>query len=394
MSHHGAVLGCGVLLLVVAGQASAPSSSSGGAPLPCLGETTTADILNYRNLSGAAALITGGASGLGNAAALALCMHGADVILADDGWNATAGEAAANEMNAIARNVPGAGSATFMPLDLSKFASVRALAARVLESELGGRLSIVINNAAGGSTSGTTPDGFNEKFEIDYLGPFLLTELLLPALRRSAAAHARGDGPTRAVVVNVASDVHLHACETAGWEPGCFGSAKYLPLPSLPPAQVTVHYPDSNYTDTESNSLYGACKLLQIQHAAELAKRESAAAASAAEQVWALSVHPGSCGSCCGTTGSAGWHNMSRQTWDKICDVTYRQMPPYPCPFSAAQGAAVYLYAALDAPVSGVYHSRVTGCGPSPVNENGFTPSLRAELYDQSRRWLNLSVYS
>ena len=72
--------------------------------------------------------------------------------------------------------------------------------------------------------------------------------------------------------------------------------------------------------------------------------------------------------------------------------MTYRQMPPYPCPFSAAQGAAVYLYAALDAPVSGVYHSRVTGCGPSPVNENGFTPSLRAELYDQSRRWLNLSV--
>ena len=46
----------------------------------------------------------------------------------------------------------------------------------------------------------------------------------------------------------------------------------------------------------------------------------------------------------------------------------------------------------VDAPVSGVYHSRVTGCGPSPVNENGFTPSLRAELYDQSRRWLNLSA--
>ena len=57
-----------------------------------------------------------------------------------------------------------------------------------------------------------TLDGFNERFQVDYLGPFLLTELLLPALRRSAALHARGDGPTRAAVVNVASDVHLHAC--------------------------------------------------------------------------------------------------------------------------------------------------------------------------------------
>ena len=45
-----AVLSCGVLLLAAAGQASAPSTSSasGAAPLPCLGETTTADILNYR----------------------------------------------------------------------------------------------------------------------------------------------------------------------------------------------------------------------------------------------------------------------------------------------------------------------------------------------------------
>eukprot|EP01046_Picozoa_sp_COSAG06_P100284 COSAG06_NODE_46404_length_347_cov_0.822581_1_plen_92_part_01 len=77
-----AVLSCGVLLMAAASQASAPSAAPSSAPLPCLGETTTADILNYRNLSGAAALITGGASGLGNAAALALCMHGADVILA------------------------------------------------------------------------------------------------------------------------------------------------------------------------------------------------------------------------------------------------------------------------------------------------------------------------
>ena len=78
-----AVLRCGVLLLVVAGQASAPSAAPSSAPLPCLGETTTAAILNYRNLSGAAALITGGASGLGNAAALALLSGRAPTLQAD-----------------------------------------------------------------------------------------------------------------------------------------------------------------------------------------------------------------------------------------------------------------------------------------------------------------------
>ena len=361
------------------------------AALPCGGTTTTTDVLHGRNLSGVGALVTGGASGLGYATALALVKAGCEVIIADDGWNVTAGELAAREINSASGTGGKGGSAQFMPLDLSSFTSVRSLASEVVRSKMGDKLLIVVNNAAGGSTSLDTPDGFNERFTIDYLGPFLLTELLLPTLRKnaraaaSAAATARkmrrgvGDGAlleavarpaARAVVVNVASDVHLHACETAGWTPECFATTKYLPLPSLPPTNVTVHYPASHYTDIETNSLYGACKLLQIQHAAELAKREAAAAASPAEQVWAFSVHPGSCGSCCseptpGGGGSAGakpqgWHNMSRSTWDHICDVTYKQQAPYPCPFSAAQGAAVYLYAALDAPISGVYHSRVT----------------------------------
>eukprot|EP01052_Picozoa_sp_SAG31_P006926 SAG31_NODE_325_length_17671_cov_9.902743_7_plen_252_part_00 len=90
-------------------------------------------------------------------------------------------------------------------------------------------LQFLINDAAGGKSGGPkTADGFQQNFEIDYLAPFLLTELLLPSLRRSAR-----DG-MRAVVVNVASDVHLHACELAGWCEGydcpCFNSSAHIPF--------------------------------------------------------------------------------------------------------------------------------------------------------------------
>ena len=132
-------------------------------------------------------------------------------------------------------------------------------------------------------------------------------------------------------------------------------------------------------------SLYGAAKLLQIQHATEFARREAARGSG----VVAFSVHPGSCGTCCGATG---WHAFGRATWDNICNVTYPQRPPNPCPFSAAEGAAVYVSAWLAAPASGGYYSRVTGCGPSHVEAHGFTPALRAALYDNSLKWANVSV--
>eukprot|EP01052_Picozoa_sp_SAG31_P006925 SAG31_NODE_325_length_17671_cov_9.902743_6_plen_141_part_00 len=136
-------------------------------------------------------------------------------------------------------------------------------------------------------------------------------------------------------------------------------------------------------------TLYGAAKLLQIQHAAELARREQAASSG----VLAYSVHPGSCGSL----DPQGWHG--NLPWSSICNGTYVQdLPaegfPNPCPFSAAQGAAVYAYAALLAPraASGTYHSRVRGCGPSLVLQQGFNTTLSSQLYDKSVLWTHTSI--
>jgi NAD(P)-dependent dehydrogenase (short-subunit alcohol dehydrogenase family) len=96
---------------------------------------------------------------------------------------------------------------------LSSLAVVRTFARQLLV-EVNGKVNILINDAAGpGATNDRTADGFNLEFEIDYLGPFLLTELLLPALRATAKAT---NTPSR--VINIASDVHIHACEVAGWK--------------------------------------------------------------------------------------------------------------------------------------------------------------------------------
>eukprot|EP00971_Amphidinium_carterae_P160409 3179936-Amphidinium_carterae.1 len=74
-----------------------------------------------------------------------------------------------------------------MPLDLSSLASVRAFA-KNFTANFGSRLHLLINNAGIAGPSAMSSDGYELVFEVDYLGHFLLTELLLPALRESAPA--------------------------------------------------------------------------------------------------------------------------------------------------------------------------------------------------------------
>ena len=40
---------------------------------------------------------------------------------------------------------------------------------------------------------------------------------------------------------------------------------------------------------------------------------------------------------------------------------------------------------------NGAYLSRVTGCGPSTVNPNGFDATARALLYERSLQWANVT---
>jgi dehydrogenase/reductase SDR family protein 13 len=85
------------------------------------------------------------------------------------------------------------------PLDLGDLSSVQACASAFLST--GVPLHVLINNAGLAGQRGITVSGFELAFGTNYLGPFLLTSLLLDRLRAS--------GPAR--IVNVASGAHHSA---------------------------------------------------------------------------------------------------------------------------------------------------------------------------------------
>lgn len=142
-------------------------------------------------LSGKTCLITGANSGIGRETALGLAGMKANVVMVCR--NKDKGERAREEM---ARKT-GNNSIDLLLCDLASLAEVRKLA-----DEVKGRyprLDVLVNNAGLFSFSGgRTVDGFERTFAVDYLAPFLLTNLLLSVLESSA--------PSR--IVNVASVAH------------------------------------------------------------------------------------------------------------------------------------------------------------------------------------------
>ena len=97
-----------------------------------------------RRLQGRAAVVTGGAQGIGFAIAARLTAEGAAVVLADIKFDTA--RAAAERINADG------GNASALAVDIGDDASVAALAAAV--DELHGRCEILVNNAAIQDTTG------------------------------------------------------------------------------------------------------------------------------------------------------------------------------------------------------------------------------------------------
>ncbi len=125
--------------------------------------------------SGRTVVITGGNSGIGQAAARYLAARGARVVLAcrDEGRAA----AAASQITA---DLPGAELST-VALDLSSLESVRAAAAEIRSRYP--RLDLLVNNAGVMMPPlGRTAEGFELQFGTNHLGHFALTGLVLPSL--------------------------------------------------------------------------------------------------------------------------------------------------------------------------------------------------------------------
>jgi NAD(P)-dependent dehydrogenase (short-subunit alcohol dehydrogenase family) len=124
------------------------------------------------------AVVTGANSGIGWHTALELARAGGEVILA--ARSESKGREAAER---IRREIPAAKVRAEM-LDLASLQSVRAFVAEV-NSEA--KLDLLVNNAGVMAVPQrqTTQDGFELQFGTNFLGPFALTVLLLPALQRA-----------------------------------------------------------------------------------------------------------------------------------------------------------------------------------------------------------------
>jgi NAD(P)-dependent dehydrogenase (short-subunit alcohol dehydrogenase family) len=142
-------------------------------------------------LEGKTCLVTGASSGLGRETALALASKKATVVMVCR--NRAKGEEARRWIAAKSGNE----SVDLLLCDLSSLADVRALAAEVRNRY--GALHVLVNNAGIFSLFARTADGFEKTFAVDYLAPFVLTNLVLGLLRSSA--------PSR--VVNVSSVAHF-----------------------------------------------------------------------------------------------------------------------------------------------------------------------------------------
>jgi NAD(P)-dependent dehydrogenase (short-subunit alcohol dehydrogenase family) len=126
--------------------------------------------------SGRRFVVTGANSGTGKEAARRLASAGAHVVMAVR--SEEKGHSAAAD---IRRDVPGA-SLEIRRIDLADMASVRSFAAGLLDD--GMPIDVLINNAGVMAVPQrmTTVDGFELQFGSNFLGPFALTNLLLPLL--------------------------------------------------------------------------------------------------------------------------------------------------------------------------------------------------------------------
>lgn len=134
------------------------------------------------------ALVTGSTSGLGREVALRLAARDVHVIV--HGRDAERGEAMVKEIERKG------GKARFYRADFARLAEVHELASAIQRDY--DRLDLLVNNAGIALTNKPrqlSPDGYELHFQVNYLSHFLLTDLLLPLIKRSAPAR----------IVNVAS---------------------------------------------------------------------------------------------------------------------------------------------------------------------------------------------
>ena len=282
--------------------------------------STTDDVLAGVDLTGKTILVTGASGGLGEETARALAARGASVTIAarsQDKLDAAAARIGKGTGNTVETGL----------LALDRPESVRTFA----EAWMAGhdQLNILINNAGVMACPlSRTKEGWEMQFATNHLGHFLLTNLLLPALKKGA--------PGR--VVNLSSAAHLYA---------------------------TVDLEDPNFVSRDYNPqvAYGQSKTANIWFTRELDKR------LAGDGIRAFAVQPGGIHTDLGRHMSQEQLNATLQYMEDQ-GVALKTIP---------QGAATTCWGATSSDLKGKGGGYLEDCGvagpsPGPEEPLGYAP--------------------
>nr|XP_043635888.1 short-chain dehydrogenase TIC 32, chloroplastic-like [Erigeron canadensis] len=216
--------------------------------------STAEQVTDGIDASGLTAIVTGGSSGIGRETARVLALRGAHVVMGVR--NMVAGK---QVQEAIVKEIPTA-KVEAMELDLSSMTSVRNFASNFNAS--GQPLNLLINNAGIMMTPFMlSKDNLELQFATNHLGHFLLTQLLLDNMKKTASK-SKKEGR----IVNVSSEAHK------------FSYPEGIRFDKI---NDEKHY--------NKYQAYGQSKLANILHANELTRQLQ----EEGVEITANSLHPG-----------------------------------------------------------------------------------------------------
>lgn len=279
-------------------------------------------------------LVTGANAGIGFETAKALAATGATVLLLCR--NEEKGRAALERIAADTGNT----SLHLFTADLSSQTAIRSVAADILSGF--DRLDVLVNNAGTwASRFERTEDGIESVFATNHLAYFLLTHLLLPALRRAP----------RARIVNVASDSHFQI--------------KGLYLDDL---NLTHHY--------HGLRSYAQSKLANVMFTYEFERRKPD------PQIAINAVQPGLVQTDIGLKHTNWLHALA---WRIRRNMSGHK--------SAAEGAATSIYLASSEAAAGISGKYWDDCRPKPSSEASYDQEAARRLWEISCEWCGIADY-
>lgn len=276
-------------------------------------------------------MITGANSGIGKATSLSLARMGATVVMVSR--DRKRGEAAQAEIKVTSGNQ----SVDLLVDDLSSQASIHQLASDFKSKYQ--HLHVLVNNAGTYRTRRSeTEDGIETHFAVNYLAPFLLTNLLLDEIKSSASAR----------VVNVAAMYHRKA---------------------------TINFDDLMYEkDYTAAKAHNQAKLALVLFTYELARRLEGTG------VTANCLHPGAVAT-----------SYTEKDPDASPFLLFFQKLSKPFFMSPEKGAATSIYLASSPEVEGVtgkYFEKKTAVESSPES---YDEAVAKRLWDVSVELANLN---